>query len=342
MILLAIDRPGLASTLQDAGRFGYQRFGISASGAMDRDAYQIANALAGNPPDMAVIEMAMTGLAATVRGGDAVLALAGAAMPVTVNGRAAEGWRSFALQDGDRIEIGAATEGVYAYLAVAGGFDIVPTLGSLSTHTRSGIGGLDGRALQPGDRLPLKGAGPRPVVGLEAAARPSRIGPIRVVLGPQEDYFTPEGLATFLGTDYRISPRADRMGVRLEGATVTHADGFNIISDGIVHGSIQVPGHGLPLVLMADRQTTGGYPKIATVIGADLARFAQRRHGETVRFVAVSRREAEAIARRHHAAMKEAIARIRPLAFSASELAATDLLAFNLVGGVCSALDPQI
>lgn len=338
---LVIERPGLASTLQDFGRFGYQRFGISASGAMDLDAMRIANALAGNPPDKVVIEMAMTGLSATVVGGPCRLALAGATMPVSVNGRAVASWRAYALEDGDRIDIGAATDGVYACLAVAGGLAVAPTLGSLSTHTRSSIGGFEGRALRPGDRLPLAATSlaAGPILGLAEADRPRRTGPIRVVLGPQDDHFTAAGIETFLSAGFRVSPRADRMGMQLEGPAIEHGAGFNIISDGIANGSIQVPGHGAPLVLLADRQTTGGYPKIATVIGPDLPRVAQSRPGETIRFTAIDRHEAEAEARRHRQTIDAAIARIRPLAFGTEDLTTADLLAANLIGGVCSAFD---
>lgn len=164
-LVLAIEQPGPLSTLQDFGRYGYQRYGISASGAMDAVALEIANGLAGNPAGTAAIEMTMAGLTAVARGGACRVALAGADMGVAVNGRRMDGWRAYALEEGDRIEIGPARAGVYAYLAVAGGFAIAPTLGSLSTHTRSGIGGFEGRALRAGDRLALNGAPSAPVMG---------------------------------------------------------------------------------------------------------------------------------------------------------------------------------
>ena len=334
---LLIARPGLASTLQDFGRFGYQRFGISGSGAMDVVAMQIANRLVGNPPGAAVIEMSMTGFSATMEGHDCVLAIAGADMPVAINGRRAEGWRSFTLRDGDQVEIGAAAAGVYAYIAAAGGFAVAPTLGSLSTHSRSAIGGFKGRALRTGDRLPLFGASMGGERSLPTDYRPRYEGPIRVVLGPQDDKFTPAGVATFLGSDYAVTNRSDRMGVQLEGPTIEHADGFNIVSDGIVNGSIQVPGAGRPLVLLADRQTTGGYPKIATIIGADLPRIAQRRPGESVRFVAVGVTEAVEAARESERSVKAALESVRPAAIA--DLSAERLLNVNLIAGVWSALD---
>jgi biotin-dependent carboxylase-like uncharacterized protein len=336
---LVIARPGLSSTLQDFGRFGYQRFGISGSGAMDVVAMRIANRLVGNAPGTAAIEMTMTGFSARVAGGDCLLAVTGAEMPVAINGRRAEGWRSFVLRDGDRIEIGAAAAGVYAYVAAAGGFAVASTLGSLSTHSRSGIGGFEGRALRLGDQLPLVGASAGDERSLPADRRPRYDGPIRVVRGPQDDKFTPAGIATFLSSDYSITSRTDRMGAQLEGPAIEHADGFNIVSDGIVNGSIQVPGNGRPLVLLADRQTTGGYPKIATIIGADLPKIAQHRPGETVRFVAVNVAEAVEAARERERALEAALESVRRVVFAASDLSTERLLSVNLITGVCSALD---
>jgi biotin-dependent carboxylase-like uncharacterized protein len=336
---LAIERPGLSSTLQDFGRFGYQRFGISGSGAMDVVAMRIANRLVGNEPATAVVEMSMTGLAARISGGRCLLAVAGADMPVAVNGRRLDGWRSFALEDGDRIDIGAATAGLYAYLAVAGGFAVAPTLGSLSTHSRSAIGGFEGRPLRAGDRLPLAAAATGREHFIPAQARPRWDGMVRVVPGPQAERFTPAGMATFLGSDYRVTSRTDRMGAQLDGPSIEHADGFNIVSDGIVNGSIQVPGNGRPLVLLADRQTTGGYPKIATIIGADLPKIAQRRPGEAVRFAAVTVAEALEALRRRERALDDALASLRPVGLAAGDLSAEDLLGVNLIDGVCSALD---
>ena len=333
---LVVDKPGLSSTLQDFGRFGYHRFGISGAGAMDVVALRIANALVGNPPGMAAVELAMTGLGATVSGGGCAIAVAGAEMPIAINGRQVEGWRSYALAEGDRIEIGAAAAGVYAYLAVAGGFALAPTLGCLSTHLRSGIGGFEGRALRAGDRLPLVGAAARPIVALPAGRRPAYDGPIRIVLGPQDDKFTAAGLAAFLANEYRIGTQTDRMGAQLDGPAIEHAGGFNIVSDGIVNGSIQVLGSGRPVALLADRQTTGGYPKIATVISADLPKLAQRRPGEAARFVAVSVAEAVEAARRREQALAEALQSLEPPTTTPS---AEDLLRVNLIAGVSSAFD---
>lgn len=337
---LLVERPGLFSTLQDEGRFGYQRFGISASGAMDPLALALSNALVGNPRGMAAIELTMLGLAATVEGGPLRLALAGADMALTIDGRPADAWRAHALEPGARIEIGAARTGMRAYLAIAGGFAVPPTLGSLSTHSRSQLGGLEGRALRAGDLLPLAGATTGPLLALSAKRRPAASGPIRVIMGPQDDHFTPEAITTFLSAEYRVSDRADRMGAQLDGPQLAHRDGFNIVSDGIVNGSIQVPGHGRPVVLLADRQTTGGYPKIATVIGPDLWRLGQARPGDALRFSAVTADAAEQAARAQEAGLAAMIAAMEEAAASAG-LSSERLLAHNLVGGVCSALDPD-
>jgi biotin-dependent carboxylase-like uncharacterized protein len=338
---LVVERPGLCSTLQDLGRFGYQRFGISASGAMDAVSLRIANVLAGNPPAAAALELTLTGLAAVVHGAPCRIALAGADMPLSVNGVRVEAWRSLALEPGDRIEIGSSRSGLYAYLAVAGGFDVAPTLGSLSTHTRTALGGFAGRALAEGDRLPLLGAPPGADLWLPEPSQPTWAGPVRVVLGPQDDLFTAEGIATFLGSDYKVTGRTDRMGMHLDGPAVEHAGGFNIVSDGIMNGSVQVPGTGKPLVLLADRQTTGGYPKIATVIGPDLPLVAQRRPGETIRFAGIGAQEAEEAAKAHRLAVASMLEQIRPLETGSFAPGSEALLAANLVSGVWSAFDAR-
>jgi 5-oxoprolinase (ATP-hydrolysing) subunit C len=333
---LRVAAPGVASTLQDAGRQGYLRYGISGSGAMDPDLLVLANALVGNPRDAAVIEMAMVGPSLVCETEACRVALAGAPFAMSLNGRAVDPYTAHDLRRGDRLALGAPRQGLRACLAVAGGFAVAPMLGSVSTHTRTRLGGLDGNPLAAGDLLPLAAAGPggRPLT-LPAAHRPAFGGPIRVVLGPQADCFTPEGLRTFLSEPYTLTARADRMGCHLDGPPIAHADGFNIVSDGIVNGSIQVPGHGRPLILLADRHTTGGYPKIATVIAVDLGRIAQVRPGETIRFEAVDVGEAQSLAR---AANRTLAARLEALVpAGGADLDSAFLLSCNLVGGVVSA-----
>ncbi len=335
---LAILGGGALLTLQDAGRLGYQRFGVSQSGAMDRTALAIANRLVGNPPDSAVIEIALAGGALRIEADSARLALAGADMPLSADGRTVALYCSHTLPRGATLAVGACRAGLRAYLAVEGGFAVAPELGSLATDKRNGIGGMGGgRALDAGTMLPLKrdAASPRGEILLPRPQWPAYDRDIRVVLGPQDDYFTAEGIATFLGSDYTLTPAADRMGGQFAGPQITHAKGYNIVSDGIVTGSIQVPGSGQPIVMMADRQTTGGYPKIATVIGADQPKLAQLRPGDAVRFRAVSVAAAQEARRQWLewlAALPEKFVPAREIALDSEALLAANLISGAIAG----------
>lgn len=335
---LLVSDAGLFSSIQDFGRFGFQRFGISASGAMDDVAMSLANALVGNPLGAAVIEMALFGIGFIVEADRCRIAVAGADFPLLVNGKSAETYAAHDLSRGDRLKLDLARAGARCYLAVAGGFDIEPVLGSCSTHSRSALGGLDGGPLKKGDALPLNRAPPDgPLLELPSDRIPRTDGPIRVLLGPQDDAFTPAGIETFLSSAYTISQKADRMGCQLEGPVIEHRAGFNIVSDGIMNGSIQVPGNGRPIVLLADRQSTGGYPKIATVIGPDLHRLAQRRPGDIVHFRGVSEDEAASTARRHAEEVKAMLGALRPFHRKPDAFDPERLLGANLVSGVVSA-----
>lgn len=312
MSALILRQAGPSSTLQDRGRFGSQRFGISPAGAADPLLLAIANTLAGNAADTAGIECTLMGDTYEVAAESARVAVAGE-IALRIDGEPAEPWTSHTLRRGQVLKmVGPVKRGLRFYLAVEGGFAVEPVLGSRSTHARTGIGGFEGRKLKAGDALPLA----RPVAspGGERRFDPALLPPVperlRVVLGPQEDYFTPAGIATFLTSDYTVARDADRMGCRLEGPAIEHAKGHNIISDGMPLGGIQVPGNGQPIVLMRDRQTTGGYPKIACVIGPDLAALAQKRPGETVRFAAVAGEEAARIARESARSTAALLARI--------------------------------
>jgi biotin-dependent carboxylase-like uncharacterized protein len=329
------------TSLQDIGRFGFQRYGVSSSGAMDRLALATANALVGNAPGAAAIEFMLMGGAIEVEGGSARIAVAGAPCSVSVDGHPFAAHQSVTLRSGQTISLGAAQRGVYFYLAVAGGLAVTPTLGSLSLQPRAEIGGFEGRPFRIGDKLPLlrSDTAQGPELTLEAPSLAPETA-IRVVLGPQGDFFTPEGIETLLSAPYTVSPEADRMGYRLAGPTVVHARGFNIVSDGIVAGSVQVPGAGEPIVMMADRQTTGGYPKIATVISADLRVIAQRRTGETVRFAAIEIMEAQRIARERAEVIRTLPSRARPV--RASLPATEDMLALNLAGEAADAFAPEL
>jgi biotin-dependent carboxylase-like uncharacterized protein len=326
MSVLKVLSCGPSTSLQDRGRFGLQRYGVSPAGAMDPVALAAANVLVGNAPDAAGIEFCMLGGTFTVERDPALVAVIGA--PLAVNGVAAPALTSVVVVPGDRLTVGAARGGVHACLAVAGGFLRPAEMGSLSVHRRSGIGG---RPLAAGDELETGPQSRQPAPLTLPGLPPDGEGPFRVVLGPQDDLFTPEAVATFLGEPYTVSPRADRMGTRLIGPPLAHAKGFNIVSDGIVTGHVQVPGDGQPIVLMRDRQTTGGYPKIATLASADLARFAQQPPGRLVRFRAVSREEAVAALVDHRRAVAGILARVEP---AAGTLTSERLLSVNLISGV--------
>ncbi len=335
MTHLIVDRCGPGTTLQDHGRFGWQRFGLGPAGAMDRVAMAEANLLVGNPPGMAAIECALAGGRFRVDGGRVRVALAGAVADLKIDGRSVPAGTSATAADGAVIDIATARSGLFMYLALHGGFAVPADLGAIATHVRAGVGGLGGRALRAGDHLPCAVSEPSgDDSALDASfKRANETGPIRVMLGPQADYFTDAGRATFLSATYTVTPQADRMGIRLTGPKIEHGPkGYNIVSDGIATGSIQVPGMGEPLVLLADRQTTGGYPKIATVITADLGRLAQMRPGNELTFQAVSRIEALASLAAQYAALDAFRAHLRP-ASAIADLSSERLLSLNLVDG---------
>jgi biotin-dependent carboxylase-like uncharacterized protein len=292
-------------TVQDTGRRGWQRFGVSAAGAMDIESLAAANALVGNPPDSPALEFAYAGGEWQVNADSCRLAVTGGAFRCRLGDRVLEAWHSATAHRGEPLTIGSAPDVVWGYLAVAGGIALPDQLGSLATHTGSGIGGLHGRAILPGDAVPL--AARRAPGGDERALAPrTRCSkPFRVVLGPQDDFFTAEAIELFLSAEFSISPRFDRLGYRLVGPVLDHAKGFNIISDGVVPGCVQVPGDGQPIVLMRDCQPPGGYPKIATVVTADLDRLAQSRAGTVVHFRQVGIVEAQLLRRRLLARMAD-------------------------------------
>lgn len=333
---LNIIEAGMFSTIQDLGRYGYRRFGVSLSGAVDPFSLAIANALVGNGPGEAALEMTLNGGEFLVEADYCRVAVAGADLPFRINDTAAASYRAHDLARGDRLRFTTARAGMRAYLAVAGGFDIAPVLGSRSTHVRSRMGGIEGRIVAAGDRLPLRSEAPpdTPTLALPAMHWPEFGGPVHVMLGPQADAFTEEGLQAFRDGDYHISAKADRMGCQLDGPPIQHKDGFNIISDGIVPGSVQVPGHGRPIILLADCQTTGGYPKIATVIAADLRKVGQRRPGDPINFALVDEAEALRRASIERRLMEEIATRVLPARDAARRPTTAELLSRNLISGV--------
>ncbi|MEO5882706.1 MAG: biotin-dependent carboxyltransferase family protein [Caldimonas sp.] len=337
---LEVIDPGIQTTVQDLGRTGFQNVGVPVSGPLDRIGLCVANALVGNDPGTPALELIVQGPRFKVMADSVRVALAGCNGGIDIGGaeprRIASG-RSVRLSRGAVFGVGRLVDSGCAYLAIEGGIDLQPSLGSASTYVRGRIGGLGGLALQRGASLPLRQAAARQRPE-KALAQPLDLAPdqvVRVVLGPQDDFFTEEAIAVFLSTDYVVSAQSDRMGFRLEGAPLAHAKGYNIVSDGIVTGSIQVPGSGLPIVLLADAQTTGGYPKIATVISADIPVLGRRTPGCRVRFVAVTVGEAEHLRREQEAALRRCFGSMR----DADTGAAIDIAALytvNLISGVAS------
>jgi antagonist of KipI len=305
---------GLLTTVQDLGRLGYQRYGVPASGALDPFALRVANRLVGNSEDAAGLEVTLIGPRLRFLA-DSVIAVAGADLSPSLDGERAATWEPFAVTTGSVLSFADANDGVRAYVAVAGGgIDVPVVLGSRSTHVRSRLGGFEGRALQAGDRLqaPSREA-PRHVAARrlpqDQVPRYGHSHALRVVLGPQADAFTPHGVDTLLSAEYTVSGQSDRIGCRLQGPSIEHATSPDIVSDGTPNGAVQVAGDGMPMVLLADRGTTGGYTKIATVITVDLPSLAQAATGDTVTFTAVPVDEA-------HALLREREERLRRLADS--------------------------
>ena len=293
--MITVIKPGLLTTIQDKGRWGYQAYGMPVAGTMDRYSYCVANILAGNLCDAAVLEMTMLG--GTFRFDTATwAAIGGADMQARLNGEKITNWSSFFAAPGSTLTFGYAENGCRSYLAVHGGIDVPLVLGSRSTYTRAGVGGLGGKALQVGSALAL---GTQSKLVGEARTLPAGFTPhytcefaVRVLLGPQDDLFAEEGITTFFNSRYILSTEADRMGYRFEGPQIKHRGAPDIISDALCQGAIQVPGHGMPIIMMADRATTGGYAKLGAVIGPDLACLAQAKPGDVVKFILCSEEEA--------------------------------------------------
>lgn len=330
----------MPASFQDTGRCGYRHLGVPLSGALDVEWLAIANALAGNPPGAAALEMHLVGptLRATM---PLTIALAGEfsariedAAGHAVHSRHAANWCSHTLAADEILVIGGVRSGI-GYLAVHGGFDLPLVLGSRSTYARAGIGGIAGRLLRTGDRVHA-GAGAMPV-SLRLPQPPVvDSGPLRVIPGPQREYFTDAAWLDFLGEEFTVGREADRMGLRLDGPRLEHdpARGAEIVSDAVTPGAIQVPGDGRPIVLLADCQTVGGYPKIATVIGADLPRLGHALPGHQLRFVEVGIEQALAARRQAAATLAERLATLTP---SAAGLDLDALYSANLIDGVINA-----
>jgi biotin-dependent carboxylase-like uncharacterized protein len=289
---ILVQVPGLFTTVQDEGRYGYQQFGVTPSGAMDKRAMHIANILVGNPMGEGVLEMTFMGPSLQFEN-DNIIAITGADMHPTVNGAAVPMYQAVLIHKGEELKFQFASNGSRGYIAFAGGLDIPLVMGSKSTLVSKGLGGLEGRILKQGDRIGF--TAPKrdlPHMNNRSVAKPvypTKEIVLRVLRGPQDDCFSKEEISRFFWYGFKITNEFDRMGCRLEREEpVRHLQDGNIISDGIACGSIQVPTNGQPIIMLADRQTVGGYTKIGTVITTDLPKLAQAKPGMHVRFQEVS------------------------------------------------------
>jgi len=337
MSKLVVSSIGPASSVQDGGRHGAQRYGLTPSGAMDRLGIAAANTLVGNAPFAAAIEIGPFGAAFIARGGAVRVAISGAPRSAEISGRAVASDTSMTLADGETLTLGFARGGSFSYLAIEGGIAGEPVFGSLAVNARAGLGSPYPRPLQAGDELQARAASGAPEQRIELPAVVD--GPIRVVLGPQDDEFDDVQKQLFLDSEWKISATSDRMGYRLEGPVIKHLHGHNIVSDGTVNGSIQVPGNGAPIVLMPDRGTSGGYPKIATVISADHGRFAQTPAGKVFRFKAISMADAQVEARKFAGLLRTLPDRLRGI--ENFDLNIEALRDANVAGSAVSAVDSR-
>jgi len=339
---LKVLAPGLHTTVQDLGRLGYQAIGVPVSGALDGFSLRLANALVGNPGGAPALEVLISGPTFEVAVDTVRVALAGSGASLAIGAEKARvgAGQSVTLPRGAVIEVVAGRQSACCYIAVEGGVAVPPVLGSASTYVRAAIGGLDGRALRRDDFVPLAMARASQRAELRLSSPMPETGdqPIRVVLGPQQEYFTEEAIATLLDAEFRISQSADRMGMRLDGPLLQHRRGWDIVSDAIASGAIQVPGSGQPILLLADHQTTGGYPKIATVVSADLPVVGRRRPGNALRFAAVSVEEAEELCRDAERQLVELVARLQTVT-GREGIDLGSLYDGNLISGVVSGLD---
>lgn len=325
-------------TVQDAGRFGLRHMGVSPAGPIDCAAMALANVLVGNDSGAAALEFA--GPAGSFRSTRPVrFAVAGSDCLIRIDQRVVLPGESYMLHPDETLTIGIPNGAVWAYLAFSGSLDTPLVLGSRSTHLRSGLGG---KALRAGDRLPLKGGDDgnlscmRITTQLQNYGFGREPGPIRIIPGPQDDYFTPEVFARLTEFDFTVTPQRDRMAMVLGGQLLPAMRGHDIVSDGTVPGSVQVPGSGAPLVLLAESQTTGGYPKVGTIASVDLARLAQMPVGARFRFALVSRDQAEDLWLTQRQRLGHVLASL--VAKPEGVLRSEYLLSCDLVGGI---FDPE-
>ena len=294
--IFRVVKPGLQTTVQDLGRQGFQQFGVSPSGAMDSYSMQIANILVGNTVGKAVLEASLIGPQLEALS-DMTIAVCGGNFSLRVEGHDVPMWRSFLLKQGQILSLGTSKQGIRAYLAISGGIDVPSVLDSKSTFLNGGFGGHEGRALRVGDILYGDPSLRKPYKLLHSDLIPEykKQMEVRVILGPHQHRFTEQSLRRFFTEPFIITPQSNRMGYQLTGPKLEHTEGPDIISDPIPRGGIQVPASGQPIILMADRQTTGGYTRIGTVISSDIPLLAQAIPGTTAKFVETTIQEAQTL-----------------------------------------------
>ena len=336
---LKVLSPGLYTTVQDLGRIGYQDIGVPVSGALDGFSLRLANALVGNPLGMAALEILISGPTLEIAADAVRVALVGPGASLVIGGEIMAAGQSITLSRGEVFQIVVDRPSACCYLAVEGGIAVPLVLGSASTYVRAGIGGVEGRLLRRNDFVPLavEQAPERIELWLPRRLDAARDQPIRVIPGPQQECFTEEAVTVLLSAEFRVSKNTDRMGMRLDGPLLRHRDGWDIVSDAIATGAIQVPGSGQPILLLADHQTTGGYPKIATVISADLPVVGRRRPGDALRFAAVSIEEAEELCRDGERRLAELVAALEPVP-KGDGIDSLSLYEDNLISGVVTGL----
>ena len=302
-------KPGILTTIQDLGRYGFSQFGVPPSGALDTFSFRVGNLLAGNREEEAGLEITLMGLKIKALR-EAVIAITGGHFSPALNGEPLEMWRTHLLVEGDVIAFRKVLAGCRAYLAVGGGLVVPKIMGSCSTYLSGNFGGLEGRKLRRGDILytpdipaPLDKLGLR--FPRDWIPSPEKEPPLRVVAGPQNHHFTEKGSQTFYSSPYQVTPQCDRMGVRLEGPKIERRSDVeeSIISEGLISGAIQIPGDGKPIIILTEL-VTGGYTKIATIISADLPMVAQLKPGDQVRFKTISIEEAHLLLREQEERLK--------------------------------------
>lgn len=298
MATFEVLNPGTFTTIQDLGRFGYQKYGLAVSGSADSYAHRMSNLLVANAEEEAVLEITLIGLRLKVLK-TTVIAIAGGDMQAKVNGKLIPNWVTTKVHKGDILQFTGVKTGCRSYLAVAGGIDTPVVLGSRSTDTLGNIGGMEGRTLKKGDILYSREVSLTDPYWSARRLHPALIPDygehvdLRVILGPQSDAFTPKGIEKLLSSTYTVTKDLDRMGCRLEGQAIEHKDGADIVSEGIFMGAIQVPRNGLPIVFLVGRRSVGGYTKIGGVISIDMMKMAQVKQGNKVRFHQVDIEEAQ-------------------------------------------------